>query len=334
MLAAPALVCSPALLFAQAGRAGTATSNALIEPGPVATMTTAQRWAELVAVLLLVGVVTFRLAILPGARWTGELALEAADRVRRLGVAAVVLFMITTFVRAMAQSALLPTASSSRTVAVMTLARETAWGHGWTVGAAGAIVMLIGLILARRNFAGWLVAGIGVVAICLGEGLTGHAGPAIVRHFSLALAVDVAHVLGAGGWLGGLAAVTLSGIPSLRRLGQNEAASAGSRLARSYHGAALECVALVLITAIIAAWLRLPSFRALWTIEYGEVLLVKIGVVVIALVLGRYRWQRVVQPEWRSQTRRTFRRSAALELFVGAVIVAITAVLVSLPIGK
>src|SRR6185437_5554400 len=81
------------LLLAQVGQSATATSNALIAPGPFAAATTAERWAELVAVLLLIGVVIFRLAILPGARWSGGLAIEAADRARRLGVAALVLFL-------------------------------------------------------------------------------------------------------------------------------------------------------------------------------------------------------------------------------------------------
>lgn len=322
------------LLLAQVGQSATTTSNALIAPGPVAAATTAERWAELVAVLLLIGVVIFRLAILPGARWSGGLATEAADRARRLGVAALVLFMVTTFVRAVAQSAILAPAITSRLVAVLTLARDTSWGHGWAVGAAGAIVMAIGLITARRAFGGWLLAGLGVIAICLGEGLTGHTASGIARHSSLSLAADVAHFLGAGGWLGGLAAVTLSGIPSLRRLGESEAASAGSRLVRSYHGAALECVALVLVTAVIAAWLRLSRFSALWTTAYGQMLLLKIAAVLIVMVFGWYQWRRVVQPEWRNRTRRAFRRSAAAELLVGAVVVAITAVLVSIPLPK
>ena len=119
---------------------------------------------------------------------------------------------------------------------------------------------LVGLLAVRASAVGWIVAALGTVGICLGEALTGHAG-VVARHSSVAVAVDLAHFLGAGGWLGGLAAVLRCGLPVLADLDPNRAARNGSQLVRAYHRAAMECVVLVAITAAIALWIRLDAFE-------------------------------------------------------------------------
>ena len=144
----------------------------------------------------------------------------------------------------------------------------------------------------------------------------------------LAVGVDVAHVLGAGGWLGGLTAVLLSGLPALRSLEDVERARAGSRLVRSFHHAAAQCVALVVATAAIAAWLRLGAVDALWTTSYGRILMLKIALVVVLLMFGWYHRRTAVVPEWDGGTKSRFLRSAVGELLVGALVLAVTAVLV------
>ena len=47
---------------------------------------------------------------------------------------------------------------------MVAVARETAWGHGWAIGALGAIIAAAGLVFAGRFVAGWIVTGVGVVA--------------------------------------------------------------------------------------------------------------------------------------------------------------------------
>jgi len=143
------------------------------------------------------------------------------------------------------------------------------------------------------------------------------------------VATDVVHVLGAGAWLGGLLVVLLSGLPATRRLGKAESISRGRGLVRSYHNAALESVALVVVSAVVAAWLRLPALSDLWTTPYGNMLLRKLFFVVVVLLFGLYHWRRVVNVEWVDDTRTRFRRSAIVELLAGAVVVAFTALLIS-----
>jgi putative copper export protein len=100
-------------------------------------------------------------------------------------------------------------------------------------------------------------------------------------------------------------------------------------LVRSYHNSAIECVALVLISAAVATWLRLSALSDLWTTPYGNMLLRKVFFVVVVLIFGLYHWRRVVNVEWTDDTRFRFRRSAIFELVAGAVVIAFTALLVS-----
>lgn len=302
-------------------------ANSPVQVAPVATFSTAVRWAELVSVITMIGAIIFRLVVLPGAQWSGELTAEAGERARRLAQAALTLFIIATLMRVVSQSELVPSEVGGRITAILSVVRETRWGHGWSVGAAGALVVLIGLVAARVRFAGWTIAAIGIVAVCTGDALTGHPGAS--PHLALAVATDITHYLGAGGWIGGLVAVVLSGLPALRIIDDAHRPQAGSQLARAYHGAAAECVALVLISAFVAAWLRLSSIGQLRTTQYGGLLLLKIALVCIILLLGLYHWRRVVRPQWDPDTTFRFQRTATIELIVGAIVLAVTAALVA-----
>jgi len=314
---------------AQTQPAARNTSNAPITSSRTRGATNALRWAELVAVLTLVGAVVFRLFVLPEAQWTPDLREDASDRARRFASAVFVLFAVTTVTRLMAQSDLIADAQASRWHAVIAVVRDTRWGHGWLIGAIGGLIAIAGLFTAKRAWWGWIVAGLGVVGIGFGEGLTGHA--AAVHHTSLALAADLAHLLGAGGWLGGLAALMLCGLPALRRAVGTDQWMSGSRLLRAYHRATVECVVLVVVTAVVAAWLRLAHFSDFWTTEYGRLLMRKTILVAFALAIGGYHWRTVVTPQWGAATEARFWRTAAAELLLAAIIVAITAVLISTP---
>jgi putative copper export protein/methionine-rich copper-binding protein CopC len=307
-------------------------ANSPVQVAPTATFSTAVRWAELVSVITMIGAIIFRLVVLPGSRWSDALSAEAAERARRLAQAALTLFIIATLMRVIAESSLIPPEAGGRLTAVLSVIRDTRWGRSWSVGAAGGVVVLIGLVVGRAAVAGWLIAAVGIVAVCTGDALTGHSGAS--RHLALAVATDITHYLGAGGWIGGLVALLLSGLPSLRIVEEAERREAGSQLVRAYHGAAIECVALVVISAIVAAWLRLSSLGQLRTTPYGGLLFLKIMLVFVILLFGWYHWRRVVAPAWNSDTKFRFQRTATIELIVGAIVLAVTAVLISTPLPE
>jgi copper transport protein len=295
--------------------------------GPAqATTPPAIRWAELLALLLLIGATVFRLAVLHEAALPDDTTLEIAARTRRIAFAALALFAVTTLARVALQSQLV-SGSNSAIAAVMTVVSETRWGHGWLTGAAGVVIALIGLFAASESARPWFVVAVGAVLICVSEALTGHA--AAIRHTALSIAADVTHVLGAGAWIGALFIMVGVGLPALGRMNPADAPRAGSSLTRAYHTAAADGVILVVLSGVIAAFLRLPAFNALWTTDYGSWLFRKLVFVLIALAFGAYHWRRVVTPEWTGDTLRRFGRSAIGELAVGVVIIALTSMLVS-----
>lgn len=304
--------------------------NSLVQPERPPAMPTAARWAELVAALSLIGALIVRLAVLPRADLPSETFIDASERLRRLGHATLTLFVLATLMRVAAESTLVMGDGDSRLHAMLVAVRDTRWGHGWSFGAAGAVLAIVGLFAARRSISGWVAAAVGAVLICLGEALTGHA--AASSRSALAIAADVTHVLGAGGWIGGLAALLLSVFPAIGALEQAQESRAGARVVRAYHGTALESVAVVAISALVAAWLRLPAVSALWSTTYGWILLIKVCVVLVVLGFGAYHYRSAVSIEWGTGTAGKFRRSAAAELVVGAIVVAITAVLISTPL--
>jgi copper transport protein len=308
-----------------------------VSPGavPAARQTTSapasERWAELLALLVVIGATVFRLAVLAQATMPDEASRDVAARTRRVALAAIVLFAVTTIARLVLQSQLVPGAGSTM-AAVMTVVRETRWGHGWLTGAVGAVVVLLGLVAGARSTRGWFAVAFGAVLVCVSEALTGHA--ASVQHTALSIAADVTHVLGAGAWIGALSIMVGVALPALGRMSPADVPQAGSSLTRAYHTAAVDGVILVVLSGVTAAFLRLPAFNALWTTDYGSWLFRKLVFVLIALAFGAYHWRRVVTPEWTDDTRRRFARSALAEFVVGIVIVALTSMLVSTPLPQ
>jgi len=122
------------------------------------------------------------------------------------------------------------------------------------------------------------------------------------------------------------------GFPAIAKLNPVERTHAGQILVRSYHRAAIECVALVLITAVLAVWIRFSALSDLWTTQYGRILLLKIFMASAVLGFGFYHWRTAVVPTWTEDTGFRFKRSAMMELMIGAAVVGATAVLVSAPL--
>ena len=303
----------------------TAEPNTVIETGDGSVFSTSARWVELVSLLTLIGAVFFPLYILPGASFSSPEAAEATDRARQLAKSVLVLFLLTTLWRLSSQAALVP---GSRFEAMVEVVRETQWGRSWMIGATGGVIVAVGLLVSRATFFGWVIAGLGALAASLGEGLTGHAA-AMRENAAMAAAVDLTHVVAAGGWLGGLIAVVLCGLPATARLDTPERRRVGRQLVISHHRAAVACVAIVLLTGLVAAWLRLASIDDLWTTPYGDLLFRKTIFVLGVLLFGLYHWIFVALPQWSEKTSLRFARSAAFELMAGAIVIAFTALLVS-----
>jgi copper transport protein len=181
-----------------------------------------------------------------------------------------------------------------------------------------------GLALAAgRRDIGWPLAAFGVVAGALRALFVGR----------WAQLVNPIHVLAAGLWLGTLFVLVVAGLatalrdePSRERRGALVA-----EMVNAFSPLALAMGGVVVLFGVLTAWRHLKTLPALWTTPYGYALIVKLCVVAAVFALGAWNWRRQRPALGTEDAALRIRRSATAELTAAALVLAVTAVLVSLP---
>lgn len=248
-----------------------------------------------------------------------------APAARRLGLIATVVLAVALVARLFAQAY---TVGEGQTLPMQPMLRSTLWGWGWLLGAAATVLIASALAAARTSRLMWRAAALGTMALALSFSLTGHAA-SVESATALHVTIDAIHVMAAGGWLGTLLVTMLVGIPASLSLPTDVRARATAQLVNAFSTFALACVATLAVTGVVAAWTQLPNVPALWQSQYGLALCRKLIVLGCTGIVGVYNW-RVIRPQLEhAGTVRLLRRSAAVELTLGAVVVILTAVLVA-----
>ena len=187
---------------------------------------------------------------------------------------------------------------------------------------------LVGFLIVRVSRAlGWSLASIGLLLAVLMPLYTARA---------LAGRVNAVHILAASSWLGTLLVLFIVGIRGVVRAGPPGATRAElvADLVTSFSPLALTAASVVALTGATTAWLHLKRISSLWTTSYGVALMVKLVFVLGVVIMGAWNWKRVRPELGESGSEQTVRRSAAMELLFGSLVLVATAVLVSLPSPK
>lgn len=293
------------------------------------------RWLTFMGLLGVIGAVAFRLVVLRVMIRRADpagagIVRVAAPRAAKIGLAAVALVAVALVLRLYAQSYAVHGATRALDPELIsTLISRTTWGWGWILQALGTVIAFVGLRKAGRDsHAGWVAAAVGAVVLAFTPALSGHAASANVP-FGLAILSDAVHVLGAGGWLGSLLLVTAVGIPAALKRTDGDRGKAVAALINAFSPTALAFAGAVVVTGVFAAWIQLGSVPALWQTGYGRTLLLKLAALSVVFGTGAYNWRKVKPALGHEVAAGRLRRSATLELAVGVVVVAITAVLVA-----
>ena len=218
---------------------------------------------------------------------------------------------------------------------------QSMWGTGWLLTMVALTMTAAGLHYVGDRGAGErgtgdrtrsrTLLGTGAIALSLSTAMSGHAAGA--DHATVAMLLDTMHVIGAGGWMGTLALVALVAIPTLREpraaTGADDSHAAIARLIAAFSPVALAFAAILTVTGVVAGWRNIGTLHALFTSDYGLMLVRKLVVVALAAMIGAYNWQRVVPRLGDATASQRLRRSAAIELTAGVVVLALTAVLVA-----
>ena len=305
---------------------------------PSSNVSAATRWLEFMAMLAVVGAVVFRLVVLPRATramagaLSNEASVDVAASARRLAQSALILLVVTALSRLYAEArAVLGPEQPVDGTALRTLL-GTRWGTGWCVGAAGVLLAAIGFMLVRRARAesGWMIAALGAAAIGIAPALTGHAST--TQPVAVSIVLDVGHVLAASAWLGTLLALLFVALPLVRGRLASTSVQPGplvAALVRAFHPLALTCAAVVILTGLVAAWMRLPTLASLYDSIYGRILLLKLAFVALVVAMGALNWRRMLPRLGDDHAARRLTRTAGAELTIAALVLAATAVLVS-----
>jgi putative copper export protein len=185
-------------------------------------------------------------------------------------------------------------------------------------------VAIVGLALAASGRrAGWPLALAGLI---LGP-LTG-----ILAGQWSRLANPV-HRLVAALWLGTLLVLVVAGLAVLLR--DERARARRGRIAadmvNDFSPLALTCGMILVLSGLVTAWNHLNPLSSLWTTPYGYALLVKLALVAVVFGLGAWNWRRQRPTLGTEDAATSIRRSSTAELTAAALVLAATAVLISLP---
>jgi copper transport protein len=194
---------------------------------------------------------------------------------------------------------------------------------------------LLAWLTSRRTRSGRGVLGVSLCAVVgagllATPGLAGHAttGSAIAAGFVL----DLAHLGAASAWLGGLAVLLCLLAGEASDLQGVDTGGAARRLSTI----ALVAVAVVVLSGTLQAVRQVGSLDALTGTTYGQLLLVKVGIVVVLIALGAVsrsllrRRAASADPDGVPR-RRALVRSIVAELVVVAAVLGVTAALVNAP---
>jgi putative copper export protein/mono/diheme cytochrome c family protein len=275
--------------------------------------------------LLFVGEPAFRLAVL------SDLA-QLNRRFRTLAWGAIVLSVLTGAAWLIILSARISGAPLGDADAIRAVLTGTTFGHVWLL--RFCLVLLIGGLLLRFDKSrGWrtrgdIAGGALLCAAIIGSlAWTGHgvAGPLLE---SLG---DAAHLVAAGGWLGGLVPFVV--VAAQMRHGRPGAcASLAVDVTARFSIFGIVMVAILIVSGIFNTWYLVGDLPRLVGTAYGRLLLIKIAlfVAMVAIaVVNRFalmpRLRRADAPV--EMTVRALERNGAIEIALGLAIVGIVSAL-------
>ncbi len=240
------------------------------------------------ALLPALGALVARWALLPSL---SDVLGAARTRVERLlgqiGLVAALVALLATALRAWTHTvAAFGFSDAQSWEAIRIIAFESRWGSAWVFQLAAAVLLFLSYLVVRVSPRGWVLAAASGASMCVALPLLGHAAGSAGR-----MAIHTAHLLGAGLWVGTLAALWIvARLESSGRPGSNQEIPAA--LFRQFSTIALSGSALLLVAGLFASALYIESPSSLLTTPYGRALLAKTTLVAGIGGCGFINWRR------------------------------------------
>ncbi|MDA0161575.1 copper resistance protein CopC [Solirubrobacter ginsenosidimutans] len=243
----------------------------------------AARWITILAAMAAIGLFVMRMLIArPARQGLKAVAVACGVAVVAALVAAPVYLLFST-----AQFSLRKATDFS---ALAPLLDVSAFGRGYLrlelclalFGVAAGIAVAVDRPDRARRSVAEILATTGALlaagAVLLIPGVSGH--PSQTSPRGLAVALDVIHLSAGAVWIGGLIGLLVLWWAMPRRLD-------GLRVVvPRFSNVAFGSVLALIATGTVAAILQLPTLSSLWQTGYGQALLIKIGLLCVALLLA------------------------------------------------
>jgi len=160
------------------------------------------------------------------------------------------------------------------------------YGQAWLARVFALVMLWVGWLLGRRKLDSRAVPVfmlVGAVLIALTRSASGHGADA--GDLSLPELMDWFHLLAASLWSGGMVAFTVVIFPTWFRYGEQHVKLIAD-MARRFSGLAGIALAAVLLTGLYNSWIEVRTLSALWTTSYGNILSIKLLLVLVLVILG------------------------------------------------
>ena len=187
-------------------------------------------------------------------------------------------------------------------------------------------LLFISIIIYKRDLHQkpiWrMAATIFVVVVFATFSISGHPG---MRQFSaLSIGTDIVHFACVSAWMGGLVTMVLLG-----RKWQSES----PKVISWFSFMATIAMPIMVVTGVAQAWRMMEGFQNLFSTTYGTVLSIKVVLVVIAIAAGTKARQifKGKKVDIEDLKKIKFSQTIVVESVIGLVVLAVTAVLVSVP---
>ena len=203
---------------------------------------------------------------------------------------------------------------------------------------AAAVLAILLLKSGARQPDGWLRSlAVATAGLFLGSlAWTGHAGAGLGIGGALHLANDVIHLLAAGAWVGGLAALVLF-LAQPAKSADPRWLTVASEVVHRFSGAGVLGVAALAASGVINAWFLTDRLRTLSGTDYGRLVQLKIALFLAMFCLATINRARLLPRlspagdaaslERAHRALRKLRRNAVIELALGLGAICVVGVL-------
>lgn len=233
------------------------------------------------------GTVIFRTLVAKPALHAGsaaKLVRTQTLRVAWIGLAVTALSGVIWLLLQTVSMSGLPFGEAMTAPVLWTVLDQTQFGLVVEIRGLLAIVLAVCLAYRRVPWTDWLAfaAALGLTAAIA---WSGHAGSTLGAIGNLHVAADALHLVAAAAWIGGLVPLVLL-LAAAGRHPTPARASQAWDATRRFSALGVVSVATLAASGIVNAWILVGSVHALLVTEYGQLLMLKLGVFAVMLVFA------------------------------------------------